>query len=365
MDRLIIFGGTFDPIHNGHIRIANYASQKYHAKVMFVPAKNPRWKNPHASIKQRVDMLKITLKEENNPNLFMSTYEVNRKDKINYTIDTLKYFKRKYKNTKLYLLIGMDQVEAFNKWKEANEISKISQILFVSRPKVKIKSNNINKYHMKSIVFSKSGTISSHSIRHLKELDAPKKVLDYIVKNNLYYIKELKRLYKPGRFLHALSVADLAYQISKKNKLNNEYKCYIAGLLHDIAKKVPLAKQYKLMNKYYKNYLKDLDKNIYHQFISEYLAKKIFAISDKEILEAIKRHTTGNKNMSSVAKIIYCADKIEPLRGFDSKELINKCYRNFDVGFKLVLKANKEYLIKTNKNINNKLTNDCFRMYLK
>ena len=117
------------------------------------------------------------------------------------------------------------------------------------------------------------------------------------------------------------------------------------------------------MVEHYKEY-SDLPKFAYHQFASEYLAKTEFAVVDKDILEAIKFHATGKDNMCQLAKIIYAADKIEPTRGFDSSELIKRMMENVDSGFKIVLQANKEFLENNRKDINNRLTLNCFNYYL-
>ena len=68
--------------------------------------------------------------------------------------------------------------------------------------------------------------------------------------------------------------------------------------------------------------------------------------------------------MSPLSMVVYSADKIEPTRGFDSSELINACLKDFKNGFIEVLKANKQYLTETGKDIENRLTSACFRFYL-
>ena len=117
------------------------------------------------------------------------------------------------------------------------------------------------------------------------------------------------------------------------------------------------------MKKNYPEHL-DLPSFSYHQFIGVYLAKELFKISDEDILNAIKYHCTGAKNMSTLGQIIYAADKIEPTRGFDSRWLINSCIKNYHQGFVDTLVDNKKYLLAHNKDITNKLTDECFNMYL-
>ena len=100
----IIFGGAFDPIHNGHIRVAREASKKFNATVIFVPAKNPRWKEPTETSENRLEMLKLALKAVDFK-YEIEEYELNSNAEVNYSIDTIKHLKEKYANDNLYLLI--------------------------------------------------------------------------------------------------------------------------------------------------------------------------------------------------------------------------------------------------------------------
>ncbi len=364
MEKIILFGGTFDPIHNGHLRIARYASLKLNADVIFIPSKNPRWKKPKADISHRLNMLKIALKKNKDKRISISNYEINSKEDTNYSIDTVKYFVKKYKNKEVWLLIGADQVESFHDWKDAKEISKLVHIVYVERPGIIVKENNIKKYNMTPLSYEGSGTVSSHAIRRLENLDTPKEVLDYIAKNDLYYIKDVKSYYSEKRFNHALSVANVAYNIAIHNKRNDANECYVAGLLHDLGKNLNDIKQKEIMNKYYKEYLNQLPSTLYHQFTGAFLAKTKLNINNDVILDAIKFHATGKMNMSPMAKIVYSADKIDPLRGYDSSKLIKACYKDYYNGFQLVLKENRKHLIKHGLSFDNPLTKSCMELYL-
>jgi len=364
MEKLVLFGGTFDPVHNGHLRIARFASLKLNADVVFVPARAPRWKTPHASIEDRANMLRMALKKEGTGSVYISDYEIKNNDSINYTIDTIRYFISKYKNREICLLIGADQVSSFNNWKDADKIASLATIIYVDRPGIEINSENIKKYNMKSLYYEGSGTVSSEAIRNLTNLDTPKEVLDYIVENELYYIKKIKEYYLPKRYDHIISVANLSYKIARANHIHEYEKAYIAGLLHDIAKSMPLKDQKEIMIKYYKEYLENLAPSVYHQFVSEYIAKKELHITDEIVLDAIKYHTTGKANMPPISKIVYSADKLDPLRGVNNKKLIKACINDYYNGFQMVLQENKKYLTQNKFDINNSLTESCFDLYL-
>ncbi len=364
MANFILFGGTFDPIHNGHIRIALNASLKLNADVIFVPARSPRWKTPLTSSKHRLNMLKLALKECPSGSK-ISEYELNNNDDINYTINTVRYFKNKYPNDNFYLIIGADQVNQFPKWKNAEEIAKLAKIVFVARPTYKLNQMVIQTYNMIDLSYLKSGEVSSSKIRELKSIDTPSSIRRYIEANRLYYVNELAKYLDEHRLNHSIEVAELALSIAKANKLKNIEKYYFAALLHDVGKSSLYdgEKGLKFMKEHYPEYI-DLPPFSYHQFISEYLAKTVFNIHDEEMLSAIKYHCTGNKDMNPIAMVVYASDKIEPTRGFDSTFLISSCLQNYKQGFIDTLIDNKKYLLSHNKDILNRLTNACFNMYI-
>ena len=91
---------------------------------------------------------------------------------------------------------------------------------------------------------------------------------------------------------------------------------------------------------------------------------KYIKIEDEDVLEAIRYHATGKENMSTLAKIIYSADKIDPLRGYDSSSLINECYKDINKGFLRVLKENIEFFKEKNIDYENYYTSRCLNYYL-
>ena len=354
----ILFGGSFDPIHLGHTHMAACASEQLDADVIFLPSAAAVWKEESTPVEHKVKMVELAIKD--NPRFSVDLFEVQKGEKQNYSIDTVKYFLKKYPNDEFYYLIGSDQVNAFHKWKNAKELSELVQVIYFSRPDYQLDQKNIDEYHMLRIE-GEEKDISSTDIRSLKTLELDKRVIDYIVTNNLYFVAKIRDLLSERRFAHSVSVASLAYKIAMKNNVNHPERAYIAGLLHDISKEIPNKEE--IMVEHYQEYI-DLPRFSYHQFASEYLAKTEFAVEDKEILEAIKFHATGKDNMCELAKIIYAADKIEPTRGFDSTELINAMMKDVDSGFKIVLQANKDFLENNRKDINNSLTLKCFNYYL-
>ena len=364
MENIVLFGGAFDPIHIGHINSAEKASKQLSADVFFIPARISVWKSDSAPIEDKIAMIELARQESaSKDKLHISRYEADSKEVVNYSIDTVKYFKTQYPKANLFLLIGTDQVNSFHKWKDADEIAELTTIIFFSRPGLELDQNNIKRFKMMQIE-GEEVDASSTDIRELKSLDVSDGVLHYILHHYLYFINKIKGYMCEKRFEHTLSVTDLCIEIAKANKIDNLEKIVISALLHDIGKEMPMEEQKKIMVERYSEYL-DLHPVIWHQFIGAYLAEKDFGIKDKEILDAIKYHTTANSNMSDTAIIVYCADKIEPTRGFDSTDLINAMKSSLNNGFVEVLKSNVEYYEKHKIDYKNKLQMSCLDQYLK
>ena len=361
--KIIIFGGSFDPIHNSHITLCKYSKDLINAdKLILVPSKNPRWKSPTETISDRLNMIKLILNDYH-LDYKIEECEVNSWKDVDYTIETIEYLQQKHKNAEFYLLIGADQVNKFNKWRKAKEIAEAVQIIYYPRPGYVINQNNVNKYKMRLIDGVLVDT-SSTKIRDLNSLDTSISVINYIIDNNLYFMNKINKYLSGSRLKHSISVANLAYQVAVSNNLEMPGTYFLTGLIHDIGKNVDTVTKKEIMEKYFRKY-SDIPEFAYHQFVGVAIAIKEFGITNDLILNAIMFHCTGNSNLSPLAKVIYACDKIDPLRGYDSKFMIDKLMENYEDGFKLVVKENYNYLKeKCKDSIDLSLSKKCFDNYL-
>ena len=364
MSNFVVFGGTFDPIHNGHLRISGVAAKKFDATVIFVPSKSPRWKTPEETSNQRLEMLKIALQDVSFK-YEICDFEINSKTDVNYSIDTLHYLKEVHKNDNLFFLIGADQVNKFREWKNAHEIASICTIVYVNRPGFGLDKSIISEFNMVDLEFLESGEVSSSKIREMQSIDLPINVLHYIEVNRLYFMRKIADIVPEKRLNHSIEVANLALEVAKVNKLEPLEKYFFAALLHDLGKCYAKDDEnlLKIMKEHYPEYL-DIPNFAYHQFVGEYLAINKLGITDPEILDAIKFHCTGKANMTPLGMVVYACDKIEPTRDFDSTWLIEACMKDWKVGFLTTLEDNRKYLLAHKKDISNRLTDACFAMYL-
>lgn len=126
-------------------------------------------------------------------------------------------------------------------------------------------------------------------------------------------INWLKDNLSDERYRHSLSTAETAEKLAKEYNLDIE-KAKLAGLLHDCAKEYPHTKMLEIIKDNNLDVSEDelKSKKVLHAPVSAYVAKTLFNVEDKEILDAIRFHTIGKIGMSDFEKIIFLADKIEP-----------------------------------------------------
>lgn len=144
--------------------------------------------------------------------------------------------------------------------------------------------------------------------------------------------KHLEEILNDNRYKHSLQVASTAVKLAKIYKVD-ERKAEIAGLLHDCGKNISLNKMKQLLKINNQNLSKEyFSSALLHGFAGSIYARNVFRIEDKDILDAIKYHTVGRKNMNILEKIIYISDVIEPDRRYSEKinEIRKKAYIDID-----------------------------------
>jgi nicotinate-nucleotide adenylyltransferase len=183
-----IFGGTFDPIHFGHLITAQSVLQQRNLdKIIFMPC----YISPHKTNKSssapihRLNMVKLAVEGHDKFNL--SDYEIEKKD-ISYTIETIRHLKKQY--VELELIIGYDNLLNFESWKEPDEIIKLAKLVVMKRSTHQV---SVNRFFANAIfVDTPVIDISSTEIRLKRNNNipidflVPDKVLKYIMENDLY-----------------------------------------------------------------------------------------------------------------------------------------------------------------------------------
>jgi nicotinate-nucleotide adenylyltransferase len=190
--KLGVLGGTFDPIHVGHLVLAEQVREKFQLeKIIFIPSASPPHKTEQklSPANHRFEMTRLAV--EGNRYFFVSDIELKREG-LSYTVETLRRLKELYKDSEIYFLTGSDVLDEITTWKDPEVIYKLAKIVIAVRPGFD-ELDPKDHFAKKSIIAKITGVdISSTQIREkvkkgesIKYL-VPAKVEEYIRKKNLY-----------------------------------------------------------------------------------------------------------------------------------------------------------------------------------
>jgi len=371
MERIGIYGGTFNPPHVGHIQAAKQAVTSLGlSKLLLIPDRiAPHKVLPENSPtpQQRLEMLQIAAK--NCPQLEVSDMELCREG-VSYTWETITQLKEVYPDVELILLMGTDMFLSFHTWRHPERITENASLgvfyrgdkgetAAIEAKKVEMEAAGVTVYPVENEVTA----ISSTQLRRLLAFgccDAflPDGVGEYIRANGLYDttvnwknlpMEQLEpiviRLLNPNRVNHVLGCRDTAVELAKRWGAN-ETDAARAGILHDITKaldgplQLTLCDAYgKILSAFSRKYPKTL-----HALTGSLVAKRIFGENDA-VVSAIEHHTTGKADMNLLETIIYVADYMEPNRNFPGVEKLRElAYSDIQAALKLGLEMTLEHL---------------------
>ena len=187
--RTAILGGTFDPVHLGHLFVAEEVLDRFdYERVVFVPAHIPPHKSEvqGASPAARCEMLALAI--EGHSRFRLEIFEMDRGG-VSFTIDTIRYFIESGSvSDRPGLVIGSDLVDGFESWREVDEIERLTDIILVRRPG----SSTTGFRRRHRIIDNLELGISSHEVRERIRASRPfrfllpEKVAGYIELNGLY-----------------------------------------------------------------------------------------------------------------------------------------------------------------------------------
>lgn len=362
MAKTIVFGGSFDPVHVEHTNILKAAVRELCAdKVIVVPTKNP----PHKSASKtpfsdRAEMARIAFSTVS-ANVIVDDIE-NRNDGVNYSSDNLPVLEKKY--GKFVYVIGGDSLLALESWHEPEFIVRNFEIAVFDREgyqSAKDKAAELNeKWNGKIRILEYVGKeVDSHTIRDRLMLKADVSGLDenvgrYIKSRNLYSefflcVDKAATYLDAKRLVHSKNTALVALSLNRNfcPKIDED-KVLLAGLLHDVGKMYDKTElPINIINVIPSD---SIGTPVQHQFVSAEIVKNDFHISDEDVLNAIRFHTTGRENMSQFEKLIYVSDLISYERNFQGVESLRKAvYNDFEKGFITCLTYSRDYVVETGR----------------
>ena len=330
--RIGIMGGTLDPVHNGHLCIAE-AVLKYLQldRIMLLPAGDPPHKSNSTLKSDRLNMARIAA--EGSENVFVCAVEILRGG-TTYTVDTLAELSQANPSTEGFYIIGADTLDVLDTWRKLKGVSQRCTFAVVGRadeaPDEKRAAYLRENYGSRFAFVPFNGPdISSTDVRRkaacgedISKL-VPQGVAEYIRENGLYLcgmskaavIDELKNTLKPSRVSHTLGVAETAVRLAKKHGVNPA-RAEIAALLHDCAKYMSVPDMQKMLagTDFDTDEAEKNTASILHAPAGSILAREKYGVLDPGILSAIRKHTIGDEYMSPLDALIYTADFIEPGR---------------------------------------------------
>ena len=369
-----IYGGTFDPIHKGHMAAAKTAAAKLKLdKLLLIPAGLP----PHKSLAQggasgsdrlemariAADRLRLKIPVE------VLDIELNREGK-SYTSDTLKELKKQYPKDELWLLMGTDMFLSLHQWHEPEVILSLANICAFGRAEQDSKEvlapqkkhlSKISKAKITTLVLPNLVETSSTALREQlakgerpEELD--ESIYGYILRRQLYGTHaDLTHLnwddlracsysmIRSKRIPHVRGCEEEAVKLAQRWGADEDV-ARAAAILHDCTKYLKLDEQLSLCAKY-GIILDDLEKvsvKLLHSKTGSAIARYEYGMPEI-VYDAIFWHTTGKPDMTLMEKILYIADYMEPTRDFDGVEKLRELvYKDLDAAVLLGLEMSVE-----------------------
>lgn len=360
-----VYGGTFNPPHLGHLTAAQAVFELLKLdKLLLVPAGLPPHKELPAgspTAEQRLEMTRLAGEQIGlGDQVEVLDLELRRQGK-SYTSDTLAQIKALYPEAELWLLMGTDMFLTLQTWHAPEEIFALAGIAAFGRTEAdteelfSVQREYLYRTYPNARIFTLTipGVVDVSSTELREQLAAdrganllPPAVYGYILREGLYHSNaDLKHLslsklrpvalsyLKHKRIPHVLGTEQEAIRLAERYGADVG-KARVGALLHDCTKKLDLAEQLALCERYGIP-LDDMERKtlkLLHAKTGAAIARDVFGVDD-EIYGAILWHTTGRAGMTLLEKILYLADYIEPSRDFPGVDKLRAvCYKDLDAG---------------------------------
>ena len=366
-----IFGGSYDPVHLGHIWTARSVCRELELDKLFMvvaadPPHKPNGKRLPGSLRYR--MLDSVLKNEES--IFPSDVELKREGK-SYTVDTVSLYKDRYRGAELYLIVGGDMLESFHTWREPAKILSMCTLVAVTRPDeqrdMRAIADNVESTLGGRVLLSDyvGPLISSTEVRRRMYEAIPVGTMVamntelFMYENALYMPQELRDIrsrlaerLKRKRLNHTMLTACEAVKLAANYGVDTQ-KARLAAILHDCIK-LPNKDLIAYCDSNHYDITEEERQNPYliHSRLGAVIANEEFGVTDPEVLSAIMNHTLGRVGMTMLDKIIYVADKIEPSREYGGiDDIRDLAYEDIDKAMLLVMEHSARYTLASGRDV--------------
>ena len=357
MAKIGIYGGSFNPPHLGHILAAQEFQRALKLDLLlFVPAATPPHKvlpsgSPDAETRKHL----LELAAQDLPFVRIEDLEL-RREGASYTVDTLKALRANYPEDELFLCMGTDMFQSFDSWYQPKKICSMAKFAMAHRTDCDAEERKElakafkKKFGVEPVLIANDFLeVSSTQVRRLLILGGAEDflhpaVLEEIRAKGLYgtginrkglSFEELKReslaVHKEGRVPHVVGCSQTARELALIHGVDPD-DAERAGILHDVTKALDGRDQLRLCEKYDIS-ISDFDRahtKLLHAVTGAAVAEHVFG--EKEaVVQSIRWHTSGKADMTTLEKIIYVADYMEPNRDFPGVEKLRKlAYTDLD-----------------------------------
>ena len=341
--RIAIFGGSFDPVHREHVNFVRAAIGCLRLdKVFVMPAHTPPHK-PYRTLLPDADRLELCrLAFSSMSEVEVSDYEI-AQGGTSFTYLTCRYFREKYPSAEIFFLVGTDMLRDFPTWRNPQSIVEDVTVAVCGRNDLtgwweheqRVFTEKFGKpfarvdYNGEDISSTKIRVLAGAGMRLTDFMD--EKTAAYIEKKGLYKIENADKalaLEKPERRAHSIRVANLAAARALQLKIP-ERKAIAAALFHDCAKNLhfdsPYLQGFTLPKEW-----GEVPASVWHQFAGAFVTETVFGVSDEDILNAVRYHTSARENMSALEKLIFLADMLEEERRYEGVELLRELFWSKD-----------------------------------
>lgn len=365
-----IYGGSFNPPHLGHISAARTVYEQLQPeRFLIIPTTIPPHKDMAQDSPEKEERLNLCrLAFEEIPGAEVSELEMNREGR-SYSADTVEQLRRRYPEDIFYLVVGSDMFLSFCTWYKFQYLLENCVLVVLSReeddlPELEhFQAKLAENYGGKSLLLPhdplpmSSGEIRQRLRRGLGADMLPEKVYAEIIRRRCYEAQpeltwlrsQVAPMLSSQRMAHTAGCEQEAVQLARRWGENPE-SAAVAGILHDITKNLGYDEQLILCEKY--GIILDIaekeNPKLLHAITGAAKARELFGVPDA-VYEAIRWHTTGKPDMTTLEKIIYLADYIEPTRDFEGLEKLRSlAYEDLDRAMALGLEMSLEEIRRQN-----------------
>ena len=340
-----IYGGTFNPIHRGHIHLLGEFTKRLSLdRVLLIPTRVP----PHkaapdlASGEDRLQMCRLAV--GGRPHLQISDLELRREGK-SFTAETLEELRELFPQDEFYLLMGEDMFLTVEHWYRPETIFSLAAVCATPRSlhgmgKLQMKQDEYQiRYGARCFLedipyLPVSSTQVREWVRMGKDITplVPEAVADFIRERGIYrkgretmdfsqLEGEVKTHLTERRFYHSQCVAEEAARLARRYGADVE-KARLAGILHDIMKDTAPEEQLKILTDsgIILTDAQRRNRKLWHALSGAVYLREKLGIEDREIVEAVECHTSGKGNMTLLDKVLFVADYISADRDYPGVE---------------------------------------------